>query len=305
MELREVAQATPKEGELALGSFADRRDWNQFGEAYGDPTAGVALPNPPTAAPVCRGPISYIGQDAVQRDIANFKAALEAAGLEDGYMNAVAPGSCGRFANEHYADDEELMYACADAMREEYQAIIDAGLMLQLDDPAIAENWDQIVPEPSVEDYKRFTMKRVDALNHAIEGLPTERIRFHLCWGSWHGPHVTDIPMKDIVDVMLAINAGAYSFEAANVRHEHEWKVWQDVKLPDGKKILPGVVSHSTNVVEHPELVAERIQRFADGVGAENVIASTDCGLGGRVHPQIAWAKLESLVEGARLANGA
>jgi 5-methyltetrahydropteroyltriglutamate--homocysteine methyltransferase len=146
-------------------------------------------------------------------------------------------------------------------------------------------------------------MKRVEALNHAIRGLPTERIRFHLCWGSWHGPHVTDIPMKDIVDVMLAINAGAYSFEAANVRHEHEWRVWQDANLPEGKKILPGVVSHSTNVVEHPELVAERILRFADGVGAENVIASTDCGLGGRVHPQIAWAKLESLVEGARLAS--
>lgn len=303
-ELREIPQAKPKEGELALGSFADRRDWNMFGEAYGDPTAGVALPNPPTAAPVCRGPISYIGQEAVQRDIANFKAALEAAGLEDGYMNAVAPGSCGRFANEYYEDDVELMYACADAMREEYQAIIDAGLMLQLDDPAIAENWDQIVPEPSVEDYRRFTMLRVEALNHAIRGLPTERIRFHLCWGSWHGPHVTDIPMKDIVDVMLAVGAGAYSFEAANVRHEHEWKVWRDVKLPEGKKILPGVVSHSTNVVEHPELVAERIMRFADGVGAENVVASTDCGLGGRVHPQIAWAKLESLAEGARLASG-
>jgi 5-methyltetrahydropteroyltriglutamate--homocysteine methyltransferase len=146
-------------------------------------------------------------------------------------------------------------------------------------------------------------MVRVEALNHAIEGLPADRIRFHLCWGSWHGPHVTDIPMKDIVDVMLAIDAGAYSFEAANVRHEHEWKVWQDVKLPEGKRILPGVVSHSTNVVEHPELVAERIKRFADGVGAENVIASTDCGLGGRVHPQIAWAKLRSLAEGARLAS--
>ena len=302
-ELREIPQARPKEGELALGSFADRRDWNMFGEAYGDASAGVALPNPPTAAPVCRGPITYIGHDAVQRDIANFKTALEAAGLEDGYMNSVAPGSCGRFANEYYEDDVELMYACADAMREEYEAILDAGLMLQLDDPAIAENWDQITPEPSVEDYRRFTMIRVEALNHAIRGLPAERIRFHLCWGSWHGPHVTDIPMKDIVDVMLAINAGAYSFEAANVRHEHEWKVWRDVKLSEGKVILPGVVSHSTNVVEHPELVAERILRFADGVGAENVIASTDCGLGGRVHPQIAWAKLESLVEGARLAS--
>jgi 5-methyltetrahydropteroyltriglutamate--homocysteine methyltransferase len=175
--------------------------------------------------------------------------------------------------------------------------------MLQLDDPAIAENWDQINPAPSVEDYRRFTRMRIEALNHAIRGLPTERIRFHLCWGSWHGPHVTDIPMADIVDLMLEINAGAYSFEAANVRHGHEWRVWEDTKLPDGKRILPGIVSHSTNVVEHPELVAERIGRFASLVGPENVVASTDCGLGGRVHPQVAWAKLESLVQGARLAS--
>jgi 5-methyltetrahydropteroyltriglutamate--homocysteine methyltransferase len=188
-------------------------------------------------------------------------------------------------------------------MREEYQAIIDAGLILQLDDPAIAENWDQINPAPSVEDYQRFTMVRVEALNHAIRGLPTDRIRFHLCWGSWHGPHVTDIPMADIVDVMLAIDAGAYSFEAANVRHEHEWKVWRDVALPEGKVILPGVVGHATTVVEHPEVVADRIVRYAEGVGRENVVASTDCGLGGRVHPQIAWAKLEALAQGAELAT--
>jgi 5-methyltetrahydropteroyltriglutamate--homocysteine methyltransferase len=188
-------------------------------------------------------------------------------------------------------------------MREEYQAIIDAGLILQLDDPAIAENWDQVNPEPSVEAYQRWTMVRIEALNHAIRGLPQDRIRFHLCWGSWHGPHVTDIPMADIVDVMLAVNAGAYSFEAANVRHEHEWRVWQDVKLPDGKVILPGIVSHATNVIEHPEVVADRIVRYAEVVGRENVIASTDCGLGGRVHPQIAWAKLEALSQGAALAS--
>jgi 5-methyltetrahydropteroyltriglutamate--homocysteine methyltransferase len=154
-----------------------------------------------------------------------------------------------------------------------------------------------------VEDYKRFTMVRVDALNYAIRDLPTERIRFHLCWGSWHGPHVTDIPMADIIDLLLQINAGAYSFEAANVRHEHEWSVWREVELPEGKRILPGVVSHSTNVVEHPQLVADRIAYFAEGVGPTNVIASTDCGLGGRVHPQVAWAKLQSLTEGARLAS--
>jgi 5-methyltetrahydropteroyltriglutamate--homocysteine methyltransferase len=308
LELTDVAllsapQARPKPGEVALASFDERRDWQQFAEAYDDPSSGAALPNRPPVTPVARGPITYIGQAAIQRDIAHFKAALDAQGLQDGYLNSVAPGSCARFGNEYYDDDEALIYACADAMREEYTAIIEAGLMLQLDDPAIAENWDQINPAPTVEAYQRFTRVRVEALNHAIRGLPSERIRFHLCWGSWHGPHVTDIPMADIVELMLEINAGAYSFEAANVRHEHEWKLWQDVRLPAGKKILPGVVSHSTNVVEHPELVAERITRFASGVGAENVIASTDCGLGGRVHPQIAWAKLEALSRGAALAS--
>ena len=245
LELDEVAlleapQARPKPGEVALASFAERRDWQQFSEAYDDPSSGAALPNRPPVTPVARGPVTYTGQEMVQRDIANFKAALDSQGLKDGYLNSVAPGSCARFGNEFYEDDEALIYACADAMREEYMAILDAGLMLQLDDPAIAENWDQINPAPSVEAYQRFTRVRVEALNHAIRGLPPERIRFHLCWGSWHGPHVTDIPMVDIVGLMLEINAGVYSFEAANVRHEHEWKIWQEVRLPDGKKILPG-----------------------------------------------------------------
>jgi 5-methyltetrahydropteroyltriglutamate--homocysteine methyltransferase len=292
-------------GDLALATFGERRDWNLFADAYGDPRSGAAAPDTwmRSRFPVCRGPITYRGHDAVQRDIANIKAALAAAGVEHGYLNAVAPASCARVGNEFYATDEELIYACADAMREEYTAIIDAGLTVQLDDPAIAENWDQIVPEPSVEAYRRFTMVRIEALNHAIRGLPADRIRFHLCWGSWHGPHVTDIPMADIAPLMLAVNAGAYSFEAANARHEHEWRVWRDVRLPEGRVILPGVVTHSTNVVEHPELVADRIERFAKLVGREHVVASTDCGLGGRVHPQIAWAKLESLAHGARIAS--
>ena len=190
-------------------------------------------------------------------------------------MTSIAPGSCSRIGNEYYKSEEEFIYACADAMREEYKAIIDAGLVLQLDDPSIAENWDQINPAPTVDEYRKFTMIRVEALNYAIKGLPQDRIRFHLCWGSWHGPHVTDIPMRDIVDVMLAINAQAYSFEAGNVRHEHEWRVWEDVKLPAGKLIIPGVVSHATNVVEHPDLVADRIVRFAKLVGRENVLAGT------------------------------
>ena len=178
-----------------------------------------------------------------------------------------------------------------------------AGFVLQLDDPALATSWDMINPEPSVADYRAFAELRVEALNHALRGLPANRIRYHLCWGSWHGPHVTDIPMRDLIDTVLKVNAQGISFEAGNVRHEHEWKVWRDVKLPDGKLLIPGVVSHATNVIEHPELVADRLVRFADVVGRENVLASTDCGLGGRVHPDIAWAKLRALAEGAALAS--
>jgi 5-methyltetrahydropteroyltriglutamate--homocysteine methyltransferase len=290
-------------GEVVLTSFADRRDRLKFAAAYADPDSGITTGPRAALWPVCVSKLTYTGHAAIQSDIASFKAALQAAGVEEGFMTSIAPGSASRIANRHYKTDEEFLYACADAMREEYKAIVDAGLILQLDDPAIAENWDMVNPEPSVADYKKFSMARVEALNHAIKGLPEDRIRFHLCWGSWHGPHTTDVPMRDIVDVMLAVKCRAYSFEAANVRHEHEWKVWQDVKLPDGKLILPGIVSHATNVVEHPELVAERITRFANLVGKERVIASTDCGLGGRVHSQIAWAKLEALAQGAALAT--
>jgi len=286
-----------------LTSFADRRDRVKFAAAYGDPDSGITTGPRAALWPVCVDKLTYTGNAAIKSDIANFKAGLQVAGVEEGFMTSIAPGSASRIANRHYKTDEEFLFACADAMREEYKAIVDGGLVLQLDDPSIAENWDMVNPEPSVKDYRKFSMVRVEALNHAIRGLPEDRIRFHLCWGSWHGPHTTDVPMRDIVDVMLAVKCRAYSFEAGNVRHEHEWKVWQDVKLPDGKLILPGVVSHATNVVEHPELVAERITRFTDLVGKERVIASTDCGLGGRVHPQIAWAKLESLAKGAALAT--
>jgi 5-methyltetrahydropteroyltriglutamate--homocysteine methyltransferase len=290
-------------GDVVLTSFADRRDRTRFAAAYADPDSGVSTGPRAPLWPVCVGPLTYTGQQAIAADIANLKAALDAANVEEGFMTSIAPGSASRIGNRHYKTEEEFLFACAEALRHEYKAILDAGLVLQVDDPSIAENWDMVNPEPAVADYKRFSMARVEALNHALRGLPEDRIRFHLCWGSWHGPHTTDIPMRDIVDVMLAINCRAYSFEAGNVRHEHEWKVWQDVKLPDGKLILPGIVSHATNVVEHPELVAERIGRFAACVGRERVIASTDCGLGGRVHPQIAWAKLESLAQGAKLAS--
>jgi 5-methyltetrahydropteroyltriglutamate--homocysteine methyltransferase len=292
--------------DFVVGDRGDRRDRTRFRAAYLDPQAGCALPEQfmTEHSPLVTGPITYTGQEAIRRDIANFKAGLAAAGIaEGGWMNVIAPASCARMPNQHYGSEEELLYACADAIRQEYIAILDAGLGIQLDDPAIAENWDQHKGEPSVAGYRRYSMRCIEALNHAIRDLPPEKIRFHLCWGSWHGPHTTDLPMKHLVDLMLAVNAGAYSFEAANARHEHEWKLWRDVKLPDGKVILPGVVSHSTNTVEHPELVADRILRFAEAVGPDKVIASTDCGLGGRVHPQIAWAKLAALTQGAELAS--
>ena len=290
-------------GNTVLSTFADRRDRARFAAAYSDPDSGITTGPRPMNWPFCVGKLGYSGKSAIAADIANFKAALAANGYSEGFMTSIGPASCARIGNRYYRSDDEFVFACADAMHEEYKAIVDAGLILQIDDPAIAENFDQINPEPTVEEYRNFTMPKIEALNHALKGLPRERVRFHLCWGSWHGPHTTDIAMRDIVGLMLRIEAGAYSFEAGNVRHEHEWSVWKDTRLPDDKLILPGVVSHATNVVEHPELVAERIGRFAGLVGRERVIASTDCGLGGRVHRDIAWAKLETLARGAAIAS--
>lgn len=289
-------------GDLRLTGFGFRRDHQAFREAYGDPHSGVFLGSAPTY-PKVTGPISFTGHEAIATDVANLKAAAGAAGVRDAFITSLAPGSASRIANEYYDSDEDLLLAWADALREEYLAIVDAGLILQIDDPSLAENFDQIEPEPAIEDYIAFSEKRVEILNHALRGIPADRVRYHLCWGSWHGPHTTDLALDQIVGTMLKVNAGAYSFEAANVRHEHEYRVWDDVALPEGKVILPGVVSHATNVVEHPDLVAERIERFATRVGPENVVASTDCGLGGRIHPQIAWAKLRALTEGAERAS--
>lgn len=295
-------QSTP--GNVQLTGFGRRRDRTIFAEAYADPTSGIYTgAGKSWSLPKAVGPISYIGQEAIQADIAGIKKGLALSGAKEGFMTSISPGSASRIANYYYKTDEEWLFAWADVLREEYKAIIDAGLVLQIDDPSIAENFDQITPEPDVDDYVAFTKLRVEALNYALRDLPEEQIRFHLCWGSWHGPHTTDLPLADIVDTMLEIRAGGYSFEAANVRHEHEWRVWDTAVLPDDKVIIPGVVSHATNVVEHPRLVADRIERFADRVGRERVIASTDCGLGGRVHPQIAWAKLGALVDGARIAS--
>ncbi len=290
-------------GHIVLSTFADRRDRIRFKTAYADPESGITTGPPLPTWPFAVAPVKYVGHAAIAADIKNFKAALAANDVKEGFMTSIGPASCARVGNRHYKTDDEFVFACADAMREEYTAIVDAGLVLQIDDPAIAENFDQINPAPTFEEYRRFTEPKIEALNHALKGLPQDRIRFHLCWGSWHGPHMTDIPMKEIVGLMLRINAGAYSFEAGNVRHEHEWSVWKETKLPDDKLILPGVVSHATNVVEHPDLVAERIGRFTSLVGRERVIASTDCGLGGRVYSDIAWAKLEALAQGAAIAS--
>ena len=263
------------------------------------------LPAPPVRA-VCSGPVNYIGQDEVQRDIQLFKAALAKADVktEEAFMCVLAPGWLEHFFyNEYYKTDEEYLFALADAIKHEYKAIVDAGFILQLDDPALPDTYDMIVPQPSIEEYRKFAAVRIEAVNHALQGIPEDRVRYHICWGSWHGPHTHDLPLKHVIDLMLKVKAGAYSVEAANPRHEHEWKLWKETKLPSGKILIPGVVSHASNVVEHPELVADRIMLFAGLVGRENVIAGTDCGMGMRVHPQIAWAKLTALSEGAALAS--
>jgi 5-methyltetrahydropteroyltriglutamate--homocysteine methyltransferase len=259
-----------------------------------------------TEQAICSGPIKFIGQQEVADDLQLFRSALAASSQkpEEAFMCVLAPGWVEHFFhNEYYSSDEQYLFALADAMKYEYQAIVDAGFILQIDDPALPDTYDMIVPTPSIQEYRRFAEVRVDAVNHALQGLPEDRVRYHICWGSWHGPHTHDLPLKHLVDLMLKVKAGAYSVEAANPRHEHEWKVWKDVKLPDGKILIPGVVSHASNVVEHPELVADRIALYAGLVGRENVIAGTDCGMGFRVHPQICWAKFKALAEGAALAS--
>ena len=280
-----------------------RWEQREFSEFYATSNLGV----PSTASrPACIGPISYADNDALRRDLANLKSATDAAGIEEAFVTSIAPGSLEMFCrgqNGYYSTAESFLDAIAAAVRIEYRAIVEAGFVLQLDDPGLPDTWDMLDPHPTLEQYKRYAMLRVEALNHALVGIPEDRVRYHICWGSWHGPHTTDIPLRDIVDVMLRVKAQAYSVEAGNVRHEHEYKIWREVKLPDGKILIPGVVSHATNVVEHPELVADRILAYAKAVGRENVVAGTDCGLGGRVHAQIAWAKLRALAEGARLAS--
>jgi len=254
---------------------------------------------------VVTAPLQGRATDAIKREIKVFKDALNAVGgVDEAFICVFAPGWLDHFIyDEYYNDDEKFVFALADAMREEYRAVVDAGFILQIDDPGVATSWDMMHPAPTRDEYRRYLKIRVEALNHALAGLPEDRIRHHFCWGSWHGAHTHDVPIKEIIDLVLQIRAQTYSFEASNVRHEHEWTVWKDIKLPPGKMIMPGVVGHATNIVEHPELIARRICNFAEAVGRENVMAGTDCGLGNRVHDELVWAKLAALTEGARLAS--
>src|SRR5919199_1869802 len=258
------------------------------------------------AAPLtCVGPIGYRGQEAVRRDIANLQAAVQGASVAEVFMPAIAASHIAE--NEYYRSEEEYLAAIADAMHEEYQAIVDAGFLLQLDDPGFAGVFSNPALDPA--EQRRQGELAVEAINHALRGIPVERMRFHTCYGINEGPRVHDAPLSAMVDVILQINAGAYSFEAANARHEHEYHVWERVKLPEGKILIPGVITHASNIVEHPELIAERITRYAERVGRENVIASTDCGFSSQatytpeVQPKVMWAKFQAMAEGTRLAS--
>jgi 5-methyltetrahydropteroyltriglutamate--homocysteine methyltransferase len=261
--------------------------------------AAITFPRPM----VVTGPITYVGTATVQADVANMKAALEGLDVE-GFLPAIAPGTVEHWLhNQHYGTDEEYLFALADALHQEYKAITDAGLNLQIDDPDLPDGW-QMFPEMSVDDYRKYATLRADAINHALRDIPEEQVRLHVCWGSGLGPHKNDIDLRDIVDIIMRVKASVYSIEAANPRHQHEWRVWQDVKLPDGKSLMPGVIGHATDIVEHPRMVADHLVQYAGLVGKENVVAGTDCGVGSRVwNGEIAWAKFAAMAEGARIAS--
>jgi len=309
-----VRPATPEEAKDPMASMGGGRDHQAFAEFYAEYDAATGLGKRLGNRVVVNGPIKYSDQQ-VLRDIKNLKAGVAKAadkhpGL-DAFLPVVAPASALPGAKvEHYKDEESYLTALAEALHQEYKAIVDAGLYVQIDDAFLPYMHERMVPPMSNADYLRWAQLRVDALNHALKGIPEERSRYHICWGSWNGPHAFDVPLKDIIDLLLQVNTGHYSFEAANPRHAHEWRVWETVKLPPGKILIPGVISHATNIVEHPELVAERIVRLAKIVGRENVMGGTDCGFAQspfarRVHPTIMWAKLKALAEGARIATRA
>ncbi|MFZ3352204.1 MAG: cobalamin-independent methionine synthase II family protein [Xanthobacteraceae bacterium] len=307
-----VRPATPEESKDPMASMRGGRDVQAFPEFYAEYDAASGLGKRLGNRIVINGPLQYSAQQ-VSRDIGNLKAALAKAKQQHpalaAFLPVVAPASALPGAKlEHYKDEESFMSALADALHQEYKAIVDAGLYVQIDDAFLPYMHERMVPPMSNADYRRWAQLRVDALNQALRGIPEERSRYHICWGSWNGPHAFDVPLKDIIDLVLQVRVGHYSFEAANPRHAHEWRVWETVKLRPGQVLIPGVISHATNIVEHPELVAERIVRLAKIVGRENVMGGTDCGFAQspfarRVHPSIMWAKLKSLAEGARIAT--
>jgi 5-methyltetrahydropteroyltriglutamate--homocysteine methyltransferase len=292
-------RAAPRRWAAEVAAFPEYYE-QYFGRAMQG--AGIA----PRSQLVCTGPVSYRGQEAVRRDIEALKAALDGSSAEEAFLPAAAPSVAS--ANEYYRTDEQYRQAVAEAMRTEYRAIVDAGLILQIDDPWLTDVYGQ---DPSLDltERRKLAERYIETLNHALRGIPPERVRFHTCYGINEGPRVHDTPLRDIVDLILNVRAGAYSFEAANPRHEHEYHVWEDVKLPEGKVLIPGVISHASNIVEHPELIAERIARFARLVGRENVIAGSDCGFSSQatydpeVHPTVVWAKFRAMAEGAKLAT--
>jgi len=300
----EAREMRPREGPWV--DSREERAFPEYYEWYAKQRGGnVAAP----VSWVCTGSIAYKGQAVLQTDIENFQAALAGVRVEEAFMPAISPASVERGRrNEYYPTQEAYLYAIAEAVREEYRAIVDAGFILQIDDPFLATIY-VVNPDASIEECRTWAAQHVEALNHAIRDIPPDRIRYHTCYGINIGPRVHDMPLKDIVDIMLKVKAGAYSFEAANPRHAHEWRVWQQVKLPQGSVLIPGVISHATNLVEHPELVAEQLVKYAQMVGREHVIAGSDCGFSSQatmepeVHPTVVWAKFQAMAEGARLAS--
>jgi 5-methyltetrahydropteroyltriglutamate--homocysteine methyltransferase len=293
-------EARPNSGRRRLSMTA--RDEQRFPDYFTAVPRAQAL-GPPTM-PVCVEPLRYVGHSDLQNDLDNFQSALTDASPSGAYLSANTPGTIEHWiANDYYKTDEEFVFAIAEAMREEYHAIVDAGFLLQIDDPDLPDGW-ACLPGITVAEYRKYAALRVDALNHALRGISREKIRLHVCWGSFHGPHHDDVPLADIIDLIFRVDAGSYSIEASNPCHEHEWRVFETVKLPEGATLIPGVVGHCTDFIEHPDLVAERLVRYARLVGRENVLAGTDCGLGTRVgHPSICWAKFEAMAEGARRAT--
>jgi 5-methyltetrahydropteroyltriglutamate--homocysteine methyltransferase len=300
--------ATAEELADPMTSAGGGQDRVAFPEFYAEYDIASGLGKRLGSRFVVNGPLTY-SDTQVKRDIANLKSAVAKANAGGAFLPVVAPASALPGAkNEHYSDEKALLFALADCLHQEYKAIVDAGLYVQIDDAFLPYMHEKMVPPMSEAQYRAWAQMRIDALNHALRDIPSERSRYHICWGSWNGPHAFDVPMKDIVDLLLQVNVGHYSFEAANPQHEHEWTVWQTAKLPAGKVLIPGVISHATNIVEHPELVAQRIVRLAKIVGREHVMGGTDCGFAQspfaqRVHPSIMWAKLRSLSEGAKIAT--